>query len=288
MNQNKENAIYPWLLSQTSIHTRRAYERVIYNFIESINCDLNEVTTREIAMFLSKVRESGGHSKFNQARSALSSFFNFQIRSGQMSLNPTLAFKTKRISLPTKRFIPSEDIYSRVVAGEESLRNQIMLHSAFVLGLRLSELLTIRLESFFWSNSEKVFLSVNGKGGKNRDVFVPHWLWNLIEQYAIEQSLEENDFLFHSMDSKLKHLSHSQVYRIFIVAGERVGLRKSLSPHKYRHGHATTALSRGASIKALMDQMGHENWDTLRRYVTEVELTQPSEFFKEAPPLLLK
>lgn len=282
------NLVFPWLLSQSSKHTRRAYERIINSFIGSISdFSLEKVTPSEVAQFLSEVRASGRQSKYNQARSALSSFFNFQIRAGLLPSNPTLAFKTKAVPLPTLRFLPDEEIYFRVVGAESVLRNQIMLHAAFILGLRISEILSICFCHFKYGLAEEVYLSVHGKGGRVREVLVPEWLWLLIQRYMIEENIAAKELLFHSVQCKSKALSQFQAYRIFICAGKRVGLKMNLNPHKYRHGHATTALLRGASIKALKDEMGHSSLLTLQRYVEQAKLQDPSTLFKQ-PPLLLE
>lgn len=279
------NVVFPWLLSQSSKHTRRAYERIIKSFISSVvEFSIEKVTPIEVAQFLSEVRSSGGQSKYNQARSALASFFDFQIRAGFLAVNPVLAFKTKRVPLPTLRFLPDENIYFRVVGAEPILRNQLMFHMTFVLGLRLFELLGTRFSSFVFGPYGEVYLHILGKGGRNRDVLIPEWLWGQIKQYISIENLGMDDFLFYTPNDKSKSLSHVRTYRIFITAGERIGLKLKMNPHKYRHGHATTALSKGASFKGLMDQMGHADWETLRRYVTQAEFQQPSSLFNE--PLL--
>lgn len=280
--------VFPWLLSQSSKHTRRAYERIIKSFIDAVvDFSLEKVTPAEVAQFLSEVRSSGGQSKYNQARSALASFFDFQIRAGILAMNPVLAFKTKRVPLPTLRFLPDENIYFRIVGAEPLLRNQLMLHMTFVLGLRLFELLSSRVSSFVFGVHNDVYLHVHGKGGRNRDVLIPEWLWVQIKQHVTAENLGADEFLFHTPGDKSKALSHVRAYRIFIAAGERIGLKLKMNPHKYRHGHATTALSKGASFKGLMDQMGHADWETLRRYVAQAEVQEPSSLFSE-PVILIE
>lgn len=284
MNRDKQysDMIFPWLLSQASNHTRRAYERIIIAFVDFIGQhSIENVSPKHIANFLCHVRSSGGQSKYNQARSSLSSFFDFQIRTGMLSNNPVLAFKTKRVPLSKLKFLPDEDIYFRIVNSEPLLRNQLMFHMTFSLGLRLFELLNSKVSSFVYDSNDEVYIHVMGKGGRSRDILVPEWLSLKIKQYILDEKLEANSFLFHKLNDKSKCLSSVRVYRIFIEAGKRIGLKLNLNPHKYRHAHATTALSRGASLKGLMDQMGHADWETLRRYVVQAKYVEPSSLFRE-------
>jgi integrase/recombinase XerD len=259
---------------------------VSHFFIKNDSKDPSQITPVEISEYLSYVRESGGQSKYNQARSALSSFFDFHIRCGRISINPVLAFKTKAVPLPSLRFLPDEQIYIRVVSAEIKLRNQIMLHCAFVLGLRLFEILNLKGKSFIIGFNGDVFVSINGKGGKIREVFVPDWLWRLIGLYLADNLIQPNEFLFFAKSDRNKSLSQYSAYKIFILAGKRVGLTIPMNPHKYRHGHEVTAYSRGVNLKALKDEMGHGNLQALLRYIEQARFASPSSTFAEPGAML--
>lgn len=281
--------ILPWLLSQKSKHTTRAYERILGNFFEeNKNVFLEQVSPIQIAQFLSKVQSSGGQSKFNQARSALASFFDFHIRTGVISINPVLSFKTKSVPLPITKFLPDELIYVRAVNEEPIKRNRLMLHFAFVLGLRIQEILDLHISSLLQGINDDVYLFIKGKGGRNREVLIPKWLQVLIEEYLKEAGLISDCMLFHSPKDKRKAITQSQAYRIFISAGRRIGFKRNLNPHRYRHGHAVTALQKGASLKALKDSMGHSSLMALQRYVDQAKLQQPSNLFDPSSLLEFK
>lgn len=272
----------PWLLSQRSHHTRRAYQRIILEFFEvNKSKNLEQISPGEIAIILAQVKDNGGQSKYNQYRSALASFFDFQIRSGKLSINPVLAFKVKVAPLPSLRFLPDDEIHRRVVAGEPNFRNQLMLHCAFVLGLRVSEIVELMSKSFRITQNNEVYATINGKGGKFREVFVPNWLWGLIANYIQTEKLLPDEKLFFNKSNRLKPLSTRMAHEIFIAAGKRIGLTINMNPHKYRHGHAVTALQKGAHMKSLRDEMGHSNFNIMLRYVEQANLPPPSSVFSE-------
>lgn len=287
MKETQTETIFAWRLSLRSGNTRRAYDRIIDSFLEQLPPKrLFDVGPQEIGIFLSAVSESGGQSKYNQARSALASLFDFLIRSGKVAANPVAAFKTKAPRFSKNAFLPSEEIYWKIVGTERNLRNQIMLHSAFVLGLRISEVLSVTPKSIFLDFNRRAFLRVVGKGRVTRDVFLPGWLQILLLDYIGAEKIEQEQKIFFSAKNRSESISYTQAYRVFLAAGRRAGLSIPLGPHKYRHAHATIAIEKGASLKALQDEMGHSHLNTLQKYIEQARMSEPSGLFN-APKALL-
>ncbi len=293
MNHMQKELIFPWLLAQRSLHTRRAYERIASTYIENIHPkSILEAKPLDVAKFFDSVQHEVGVASYNQMRSAIASLYDFLIRVGQVSNNPVSAFKTKSNSNHNLKFIPDEKIYWRVVEVEVNLRNRLMLHFAFALGLRLFEILNVSAKDFEKGFQGELILKVYGKGARVREVVVPGWLSDIIFEYVRLNEISGQEKIFHSPANKLESLSDSQAYRIFISASKRAGLSRPIGPHKYRHGHATEAVLKGASLKALKDEMGHSSLSTLQRYIEQAQLQAPSLLFRPsetiaiAPPAL--
>lgn len=241
----------------------------------------------QVGEFLDFIRSTGGQARFNQSRSALSSFYDFCIRSGTLhTVNPVTAYKTRVARTSRKKLIPNELIFYRVVSGEQLLRNQIMLHSAFVLGLRCFEIASVRAKFFKVGDDGVVHLHIQGKGARLREIEIPDWLWNIIAAYIDQLGLHDNDFLFFPWEYRSRPLTVRQIHSIFVTAGRRVGFSGFIGPHLYRRGHATSALINGASLKALMDAMGHVSLSTLQRYVEDAKMSAPSRFIKTPEEIL--
>jgi len=154
-----------------SKNTVRAYERILEDFLKFLSGqNLNSVQPIAIGKYLTSIAETSGIASYNLTRSALSSFFDFLIRSGEVASNPVSAFKTKTNKNTSIKLIPNEELCRKIVSAEKDLTKQIMLHLTFVLGLRISEVLSLKPQSFKTDLNGSGFLHVVGKGSKPRDI----------------------------------------------------------------------------------------------------------------------
>ncbi|WP_369405515.1 tyrosine-type recombinase/integrase [Aneurinibacillus tyrosinisolvens] len=139
-----------------------------------------------------------------------------------------------------------------------------------LLGLRVSELVSIRWRDFHTDPSETfIWLTVaHGKGNKVREVKVPQTLWALLNRLADDfHGLENHQVL----DEQLFPISVRQIERIVEKARELSGLNKKVTPHWLRHTNATLALLHGASLQQVQETLGHSQITTTQRYLHTVE-----------------
>jgi integrase/recombinase XerD len=190
---------------------------------------------------------------------------------GLFPQNPATAVKIPSVPVTsTKRYLTQEEVLillNHLKTGGE--RNYLIVLSLVMLGLRVSELVSIRWGNFqpdplntsIWLNVEK------GKGGKQRGVKVPGRLWSLLEKY--KKGLQEKgvaadtDFVF--------PISSRQVERIIQAASNHCFHSKKPTPHWLRHTNATLALLSGATLQQVQSTLGHSHINTTQRYLHTVE-----------------
>lgn len=159
------------------------------------------------------------------------------------------------------------------------VRNFVMLSLLYVSGMRISELIHIKMSSL---DFEKQCIIIQGKGAKERMVPLPHETIELLEMYiegAYKELLIKNkvelmtDYLFPSYYGKeLKALSRQSFWLYLREVALKAGIKKDFSPHSLRHSLATHLLKNGANLRSLQLLLGHEQLDTVQIY-THLETT---------------
>lgn len=185
--------------------------------------------------------------------------------------NPATAVKIPSVPVTSnKRYLTQEEVLvllKHLKMGKE--RNYLIVLSLVMLGLRVSELVSVRWEHFQPDPlNTSVWLTVEkGKGGKQRGVKVPGRLWSLLDAY--KKSLREKgrtantDFVF--------PISPRQVERIIQAAANQCFPSKKPTPHWLRHTNATLALLSGATLQQVQSTLGHSHINTTQRYLHTVE-----------------
>lgn len=165
------------------------------------------------------------------------------------------------------------------------VRNALMVYLLYAGGLRISELLLVRIKDFRFSEG---FLQVSGKGGKERSVPLPTEVLGLARHVIlkvlpelISQDVTPESFLFIKQAS-LEPLSRQQCWRLLRGLCKEAGI-SSVSPHVLRHSLATHLLAQGADLRQLQQLMGHEKIDTVQIY-THVESDRLRSLYDKSHP----
>lgn len=214
----------------------------------------------------------------SQARliSGLRNFFDYLVFENYRKENPLDLIETPKIGrkLPDTLTVADIDLlistidlsyqYKNINLGE---RNRAIIETLYSCGLRVSELINLKISDLFFDEG---FIKVTGKGNKQR--FVPIGdktqkyidIWKSIRNHIDVQS-DSKDILF--LNYKGKKLTRAMIFTIIKNLVEKSGLKKTVSPHTFRHSFATHLLENGADLRAIQMMLGHESITTTEVYV---------------------
>ena len=214
------------------------------------------------------------HKKSSQARelSGIKSFFNYLLLTDKIESSPA-EFITAPKSSRTLPDTLSVDEVERIIGSidtstDKGLRDRAMLELMYSCGLRVTELISLKLSDLFFGEG---YIRVLGKGSKQRLVPIGRVAQEYVMSYldvrkeessATKTKGEQTLFL----SNRLSGLTRVMVFNIIRQATELAGITKSVSPHTFRHSFATHLLAGGASIRQVQDMLGHENITTTEIY----------------------
>lgn len=270
-------------LADNSIINYLADVRKLMGFLETNEISISPLTigNEPIQQFIYEM--SGKLNARSQARliSGLRNFFNYLIFEDYRKDNPTSLLESPKIGrkLPDTLSVEEIDliINSIELGSPFGERNRTIIETLYSCGLRVSELIQLKLSDLFFDES---FIRVLGKGSKQR--FVPinkstqQFINNYIElnrsHLTIQKGFEDTLFL----NRRGKQLTRVMIFTIVKGAVEKAGLKKNVSPHTFRHSFATHLLERGADLRAIQQMLGHESITT-----TEIYMHLDKSFLKD-------
>lgn len=233
---------------------------------------LDEITTKVIQQFLLFI--NGYHiSPFTQARllSGLKTFFAFmQIEYGIKS-NPAALLESPRLSRKIPSVLNIREIDALIQAidlsAAEGMRNKAILELLYGCGLRVSELVGLKLSNLFL---DVEFIKVEGKGSKERLIPIGQQAIKYLQIYLQESRpqvpvhADHEDIVF--LNRRGKQLTRVMVFIIIKDLAKKIGLEKAISPHTFRHSFASHLVEGGADLRAVQDMLGHESITTTEIY----------------------
>lgn len=258
-----------------SFYTIKNYEEDLlefYDFLKEENITkIKEVEYSTIRLFLKKMYEKG-YSKKTITRhiSSLRSFFKYLLREEIIEINPTALISNPKQEKKLPNYLNYDEIETILMVPDSNTtlgkRNQLILELLYSSGIRVSELVSIKLEQIHLSNHT---IKILGKGNKERYVLYGDKCAELLENYMNTARLEllgrkQNHFLFLNKDGN--PLSTGGVRYIIDVVLKESGLKLHVSPHTLRHTFATHLLNNGADLKSVQELLGHENLSTTQIY----------------------
>ncbi len=266
---------YLKLEKRLSENTVISYMRDIRQFaifiLRRVDCPPTEVTREMIEEYMSHLYESGAE-KTSQARSlsGVRSFFNYMVLESQMEESPAEFVPTPKAGRQLPDVLTVDEI-DRIMATidcstPKGLRDSAMLEVLYSCGVRVSELLSLRMSDLFFGEG---YIRVIGKGDKQRIVPVSAvarekiYRWLDVRKTMLKANINE-ECLF--LNNRGKPLTRVMVFTIIRQAAARAGINKSISPHTFRHSFATHLLNGGASIRQVQEMLGHESIITTEIY----------------------
>ncbi len=210
----------------------------------------------------------------SQARiiSGLKSFFSYLVFEDYREDNPMELIESPKIGRKLPDTLSVDEINRLIAAIDlskpEGERNRAMLETLYGCGLRVSELVNLKLSDLYF---EEDFIKVTGKGDKQRFVPISDINKKYINIYRKEVRIHlkiekgHEDIVF--LNRRGKQLTRAMVFTIIKRLTEAIGLKKNISPHTFRHSFATHLLTNGADLRAIQQMLGHESITTTEVYV---------------------
>lgn len=239
---------------------------------QSPNHGPDQITDRDVQEFLAWINDFGV-SVHTQARilSGLKAFYSFLKIEYGLEHSPVELIQSPRLErkLPDVLNVSEIDtlIGSLDLSTPEGVRNKAMLEVLYGCGLRVSELINLKLSNLHLDTG---FIKVEGKGNKERLVPIGQQairhLTIYIQQIRSSQLVKETfaDFVF--LNRRGTALSRVMVFLIIKDLAQRAGITKKISPHTLRHSFATHLVEGGADLRAVQDMLGHESITTTEIY----------------------
>ena len=243
----------------------------LFAYLELEEIDLTDVTLENLETFSAGLHDIGIHSR-SQARilSGIRSFFRFLVLEGYLAQDPSELLESPQLGRHLPDVLSVEEIDSLIGAidrtSREGQRNRAILETLYSCGLRVSELCNLRLSDLYLKEK---FIRVEGKGSKQRLVPISSRAIHELQLYFADRSQGlikpgYEDFVFISRFGK--NISRIMVFHIIKELAEQIGLKKSISPHTFRHTFATHLLEGGANLRAIQCMLGHESIGTTEIY----------------------
>ena len=240
-----------------------------YLTLENIN--ILDVRLENLEDFSAGLHDIGIHPR-SQARilSGIRSFYRFLIMEDYLESDPTELLESPQTGFKLPEVMTVEEIdllIGSIDRGtKEGQRNRAILETLYSCGLRVSELCNLKLSELYF---EEGFIKVEGKGSKQRLVPISPRAIKEIRLYFTGRNLMKikpgfEDFVFISNFGK--NISRIMVFHIIKELAERIGLKKKISPHTFRHSFATHLLEGGANLRAIQCMLGHESIGTTEIY----------------------
>jgi integrase/recombinase XerD len=257
-----EQLLELWLHGR-SPHTQRAYQADIERFCARAGKSLSYVTLGDLQEFADSLAEIAPASRY-RTLSAVKSLLAFGHRLGYLPFDVGRPLRLPPVRDRLQERILSEAELHRLLSLEPNLRNRAILTLLYASGVRVSELCQLAWRDL-QPNGEGGQISVLGKGSKTRTIQVPASVWHLLLELR-EENADPDDPVFRSR-KKSGFLQPVAVLRVVRAASARAGIKQPVSPHWFRHAHASHALDRGAPIHLVQATLGHASITTTGRYL---------------------
>lgn len=264
----------------------------LLDYVGSEGLQILDVKLDDLRNFVAALVDIGISAR-SQSRilSGVRTFYTFLILDGYIEDDPTELLEWPKIGEHLPEVLSVEEVDRLEQACDlskwEGQRNRTIIEVLFSCGLRVSELINLRLSDLFLTEK---FIRVMGKGKKERLVPISESAVKELQYWFMDRNLMkikpgEEDFVF--LNRRGGHLTRMMIFTIVRRLAEAAGIEKTISPHTLRHSFATALLEGGANLRAIQDMLGHERISTTQIY-THIDMhTLREEILEHHPRNLL-
>lgn len=261
------------LSENTIVNYSHDIEKFI-RYIEENNINHSPISVDEatVQQFIYEVAKILNARSQTRIISGLKSFFNYLIFEEYRKDNPMELIEAPKIGRKLPDTLALKDIEKLIdaidLSTNEGHRNKAMIETLYGCGLRVSELVGLKLSDLFFDEG---FIRVTGKGDKQRFVPISRITQKYINLYIkgnrtkVTHIPAFSDTVF--LNRRGKQLTRVMIFTIIKRLAEKIGLKKTISPHTFRHSFATHLLENGADLRAIQLMLGHESITTTEIYM---------------------
>ena len=249
-----------WLHGRTP-NTHAAYQHDIGKFFSLVGKPIPAITLRDFQNFADAIEGSIGTKR--RVIAAIKSLFSFALKLGYIRFSVAAAVRApKAMDTLAERILPEAKIHEIIALTVEG-RDRMLLRLLYATGGRVSEICATKWRHV-QANGDSGQVTLFGKGGKTHAVVLPASLW--ADFVAYRADADDDAPVFASRKGG-GHLDRSQVLRIVQKAARRAKIRRKVSPHWFRHAHASHAMDRGAPIHVVSATLAHSSIAITGRYL---------------------
>jgi len=265
---------YLKLQRNMSANTLDAYQRdlrKLLDYLEREEKDVRDVTLEDLQHFAAGLHDIGIHPR-SQCRilSGIRSFYHYMQLDGYRNDDPTELLESPQIGDHLPEVLSTAEVdrleASIDLSKWEGHRNKAIIEVLFSCGLRVSELVNLKLTNLYF---DEEFVRVLGKGSKERLVPISHRAieelkWWFDDRNHMKIKPGEEDYVF--LNRYGKHLTRTMILIMIKRQAVEAGITKTISPHTLRHSFATALLEGGADLRVIQALLGHESIGTTEIY----------------------
>lgn len=282
-----EYELYLKVEKKYSINTINTYITNISSFSEFVNKNFKKVEEEDIKKYLMHLNKNNISEKSVANKiSSLKSFYKYLIIEKIVSKSPLDKIELPKIkkTLPKALSIEEVNILLNIPLNDKfDYRNKAMIELLYATGLRVSELVNLKLNNI---NFDQEYLKTMGKGSKERIVpigeYAMYYLKYYIDNYRNDFLRDkESEYIFISNQSK--KMTRQTFFLLLKKIAKKEGVKTDFSPHTLRHSFATHLLRYGADLRSIQELLGHSSISTTQIY-THVEKEKVKEEYKNFHP----
>lgn len=264
-----------------SKNTIESYKRDLDKFLEyNKNTSIDNISNEDLKKYIKYLNDNGLNEK-SIARniSSLKSFYKFLVISKYISSNTCDSLYLPKIKKSLPSTLTEEEVMSLLdieLTDNFSYRNKAMLELLYATGLRVSELINLKLQDIDFSQD---IIRTFGKGSKERIIPIGDYAKEYLEKYIYEYrssmlKREISEYIF--LNNHGKQMTRQGFFKIIKKIAKEKGINKELSPHTLRHSFASHLLKYGADLRTIQELLGHSDISTTQIYthITNEELKQ--------------
>lgn len=270
-------------LAENSIFAYQQDLAKLRDFCETVALSPEQIKVKHLQQFIAELYDLGLSAR-SQARiiSGWKQFFDFLLLEDIRKDDPSELLESPKLGRKLPEVLTVEEIDQLIGAidlnSNEGLRNKAILETLYSCGLRVSELISLRFEDCFFKEG---FIRVIGKGNKERLVPVNDTVEALISSYSqtdrMNLSIKKGNESYVFLNRLGAKLTRVMIFTIIRRLAKQIDLKKTISPHTFRHSFATHLLEGGANLRAIQEMLGHESITT-----TEIYTHLDQHFLREA------